>query len=156
MKNKKDYYHYKLSGLDNVYLANGFKLRKSEYGDTVSINDIDGLHKAIANILISKKEPLEGKEIRFLRKLIDLSQAGLASMLCTEVQTLARWEKGQTHIPGAADMLLRLIYWGSLGERGRITKQIERLKDLDDQSYGGNNDICLKATDNHWEAKKRA
>jgi len=40
--------HYTLSGLTNVYLLNGYRIRKTPHGDTIAIEDIDGLHRAIA------------------------------------------------------------------------------------------------------------
>ena len=70
-------YHYAGCGLDDIYLINGFTRVATNYGDGVTVNDVDGLHKAIGrNLAINKKE-LSGKELRFLRKEIDLTQAEL-------------------------------------------------------------------------------
>ena len=41
-------YHYTESGLDTVYLLNGYEIVKSERGTGVRIQDVDGLHTAIA------------------------------------------------------------------------------------------------------------
>jgi len=45
MKNKM--LHYTDGGLKNVWLQNGFEIRKTPYGKGVAIHDIDGLTKAI-------------------------------------------------------------------------------------------------------------
>ena len=47
----------------------------------MAIDDIDGLHLAIAQNLIEKKGSLTGKEFRFLRTLMGSSQIGIAGML---------------------------------------------------------------------------
>ena len=60
-------YHYTESGLTNVWLANGYTVRKTKYGEGVSIQDADGLHRALARVL-SNKARLTGTEVRFLRK----------------------------------------------------------------------------------------
>jgi len=63
----KNGYRYTESGLTNVWLANGYTVRKTKYGDGVSIHDMDGLHRALARAL-SNKPRLTGTEVRFLRK----------------------------------------------------------------------------------------
>ena len=51
-------YHYKESGLDNVYLENGFTIHKTPYGEGVSIQDTAGLHKAIGVWLVEAPKPV--------------------------------------------------------------------------------------------------
>ena len=50
------------------------------------------------------------QEIRFLRKHMQLSQPELAKKVGVDTQTLARWEKDQTKIPGPADLALRTLF----------------------------------------------
>src|SRR4030095_4658011 len=88
----KGLYHYTLCGLDNIWLVNGYKHHDTAYGPGVAVEDVDGLHRAIATDLICGKRDLSGKELRFLRKGLDLSQEGLAMLLGTTAQTVARWE----------------------------------------------------------------
>jgi putative transcriptional regulator len=66
--------------LTNVWLANGFVIRKTNYGEGVSIHDVDGLHRALAQAMANKPR-LTGAEIRFLRKEMGLSQRGLGELL---------------------------------------------------------------------------
>ena len=58
-------YDYTESGLDNVYLKNGYKIHKTVYGEGVSIENTDGLHKVIAKWLVEMPKPLIGAEVRF-------------------------------------------------------------------------------------------
>jgi hypothetical protein len=50
------YFHYTACGLDNVWLANGYKVKATRHGEAVAVNDVDGLHQLIANTLIDKRE----------------------------------------------------------------------------------------------------
>jgi DNA-binding transcriptional regulator YiaG len=106
-------YHYTQCGLDDVYLLNGYKRHQTVYGSGVTVENVEELHETIAEHLCLNKALLNGKEFRFLRKLLDLTQAEVAVRLGCDVQSVARWEKGKTEINGAADKLLRILYLAS-------------------------------------------
>src|SRR5580693_2202000 len=59
-------YHYTESGLDSVYLQNGYEIVTSRKGRGVIIEDIDGLHKAIGQDIVGNKKKFRGKEFGFL------------------------------------------------------------------------------------------
>src|ERR1043166_8953542 len=103
MKTVKGNYHYKESGLDNVYLVNGYDYAEAPQGRSVVIQDIDGLHKAIGRWLVTERKVLLGDEIRFLRHELGMSQNVLAHMLDVTEQTVRRWEQNKLAIPRAAD-----------------------------------------------------
>ena len=124
-------YHYAECGLDDVYLLNGFEYHATAYGLGVSIHDVDGLHRTIALDLVRGKRLLSGREIRFLRKEMDLSQEGLAMLLGNSAQTVARWEKGQTEVPGSADRLIRLLYLEQVAGEPQVRELLEVLSHLD-------------------------
>ncbi len=135
---KVERYHYRQCGLEDVYLVNGFERESSaRYGDTVKIRNIEGLHRAIGRYLVREKKTLVGAEIRFLRHELKLSQRSLGGLLSKSSQTVARWEKGQGTIDGAADRLLRLIYEGATATKGGRTKEtrelLEQLSELDNR-----------------------
>jgi putative transcriptional regulator len=73
-------YRYTESGLTNVWLANGYAIRKTKYGEGVSVQNVVGLHRALARAL-SNKPRLTGTEVRFLRKEMGHSQRGLGELL---------------------------------------------------------------------------
>lgn len=122
-------YHYTEVGLQNVWLANGYHVRKTSYGKAVSIEDADGLHKAIGRML-ARKSHLTGAEFRFLRKELDLSQNRLAVLLGTTEQTVALWEK-RGKIPTTADRMFRAIYTETMEGNVKLREMIERAADLD-------------------------
>lgn len=124
-------YHYLECGLDDVYLLNGFKRHESVRGPSVAIRDVDKLHRAIGEYLCLKKKELNGKEIRFLRRELLMSQSTLARLLDVGEQTVHRWETGKTTMPRAADALLRLMY-GKDTARG-VRNQLNRIADLEDE-----------------------
>lgn len=103
-------YHYRASGLDDVYLTSGVKEKKTAYGPAVEIQDIPGLHRAIGHSIINESKPLSAREFRFLRKNMDLTQEALAARLRVDAQTVARYEKDQTAIPGATDTVVRIMF----------------------------------------------
>jgi len=113
---KKKLFHYRMSGLDGIYLADGFNVVTTHRGAGVVFHDIEGLHRAIGRYLVSERPRLAGKEVRFLRKDMNLTQAELGRLLGVTSQQIARWEKGQSGIPTAADAMLRLLYAERVGE----------------------------------------
>lgn len=124
-------YHYLECGLDDVYLLNGFKRHESARGPSIAIRDVDKLHRAIGEYLCLKKKELNGKEIRFLRRELLMSQSSLARLLDVGEQTVHRWETGKTTMPRAADALLRLMYRNDTA-RG-VKDQLNRIADLEDE-----------------------
>jgi putative transcriptional regulator len=125
-------YHYKESGLDNVYLIDGYTLHKTAYGKGVSIQNTEGLHKAIGKWLIALPRPLNGAELRFIRTEMELTQRALAGIIGAEEQTLRLWEKKrEKFMPATAERLLRALYSESLGNNVHIKRMLEKLADLD-------------------------
>lgn len=103
-------YHYKQCGLDNVYLLNGFTWETVDGERAVTVSNIDGLRKAIGRSLVLEQKTLSPKELRFLRREMGLTQEELGQKLRLSGQQVARWEKGECEIGGAAEALLRIRY----------------------------------------------
>jgi DNA-binding transcriptional regulator YiaG len=100
-------YQYRACGLDNIYLLNGFTIAHFDGEEAVAVQDVDGLHRAIGRHIVMHRKGLAPKEVRFLRKTLDLTQAELAQRMGYDSQSVARWEKGTCNMPGAAEKLLR-------------------------------------------------
>lgn len=102
-------FHYKGCGLDDIWLMNGYDVEKVEGEEVVSVRNLDGLWEAIAAYLVTRKKVLGGKEIRFLRTQLNLTQSELARLLGCDGQQVARYEKGANRMPGPADRVLRML-----------------------------------------------
>lgn len=147
----KNAYHYTESGLTNVWLANGFTIRKTKYGEGVSIHDVGGLHRAIAKALANKPR-LTGAEVRFLREEMGLSQRGLGELLGVSDQAVALWER-KGRLPKTADHLLRLIYVEHELGNAPIRATIQRINDIDQQGY---EQIIAEETRGGWQTRPAA
>ncbi|WP_322053671.1 helix-turn-helix domain-containing protein [Paraburkholderia bannensis] len=122
-------YHYTEIGLQNVWLANGYHVRETSCGEAVSIENADGLHRAIGRVLAGESY-LTPAEFRFLRKELELSQHRAADLLGTSEQTVALWEK-RGKIPKTADRMFRAIYLETIDGNVKLKELIERVADLD-------------------------
>lgn len=143
-----DKYHYTESGLDNVWLLDGFEFVDHPAGKQVRIMDIEELHRVIGEILADKKGDLTGKEIRFLRQEMLMSQAFLAKLLGVTEQTVHRWETGKADVPKPAESLIRFIYRGHFDNKHgiHVRQALEELADLEDQLDRMN----FKNKHQHW------
>lgn len=110
MKKTKGNHLYVESGLDNIMLKD-IPIYECKCGKKIPIiSHIDHLHKLIADLLTAKEEGLRGKEIKFIRKMMDLKAVDLARHLRVTKQTVSNWENDKTNISTAHDRLLRLFF----------------------------------------------
>jgi len=123
--------HYTDCGLDNVYLISGYEIENTPYGEGLSIKNLDQLHLAIGCNLSSQKKVLSGKELRFLRKQMNLTQSDLGQFLGLSSQQVARWEKGESEISGPADLLVRALFIQTAGGDLDLQKLAKSLGETD-------------------------
>lgn len=126
-------YHYTESGLRNIWLVNGYVARRTAYGKTVSIRDLEGLHRYIG-LVIARQPNLSGPELRFLRKELGMSQRELAEFVGTSEQNVSLWER-RGRIPKAEDRIVKLAYLEMIKKDGsiKIRETIDFLNQLDTQ-----------------------
>lgn len=107
----KEKWHYTESGLDNIFLEGVDVFRCSVCGEEiVSIPSMPKLNTVIGCILILKQSPLNGKEIRYLRKNMGYSAKKFAAALAIDKSTLSRWEHGVRPPSSSLDRAIRLLY----------------------------------------------
>jgi transcriptional regulator with XRE-family HTH domain len=101
-------YHYTQCGLDNVMIV-GIPEAVDDAGETVlTIPNVNGLHRAIALGIVSKRQSISGKELRFMRTEMGMTQAELAVMIHREPLAISRWERAEVPIDSNAETLIRL------------------------------------------------
>lgn len=123
-------YHYKECGLDNVWLENGYVTKKTAYGKATSVDDAPGLHKVLAMELTQKKGRITGKELRFMRTVIGMSQEGLGKCVGASEQSVSLWER-TGKVPQYADSLLRLMLSEKLNGNSKVSDIIDRINTVE-------------------------
>jgi DNA-binding transcriptional regulator YiaG len=123
-------YHYTECGLDNVWLANGYVEHKTPYGTGVSVSEADQLHEVLALAIATKHGRISGKELRFLRAMLDFSQAALGVTLGVKDQSVSLWERKDS-ITTAAEAIVRMLVVEKLNGNQRVEDMLSRIADLD-------------------------
>lgn len=129
-------FHYTQCGLDYVYLLDGVKWEKNEYGEFYSIHEVEKLHEFIAHQIITSSRPLRGQEMLFLRKQLTFSQSCLAKMMGITRDTIAKAEaKRDENISPMMDRLLRFIYTIDGKNKKSLSVVAGLLDDIAEQEY---------------------
>ena len=124
-------YHYTDGGLRNVWLANGYEIKKTSYGEGVAFHNLDGLTESICIALTKKAGVLTGSEFRYIRSAgMLLSQPALGKLMGIDGQSVARWEK-TGKVPKWADKLVRLMYLAQAQGNEPISSAVERVKTVE-------------------------
>jgi DNA-binding transcriptional regulator YiaG len=137
-----------------VWLANGYKVRKTPHGDAVAIHDIEGLTETLCKTFVQKPRALSRTEFRYIRTSgLLLSQAALGSALGVDAQTVARWEKDK-HIPKMADKMIRLIYLEHANGNVRLKSAFETLRAVERAMNGPQpTRVVVESKGEHWESR---
>lgn len=146
----KEPLHYTDCGLDDVYLLSGYQIEETPYGRGLSIKNIDQLHTAIGCYLAKQKKALSSKELRFLRKQMDLTQSELGKIFGLSSQQVARWEKGESAISGPADVLVRVLFIQHAGNNIDLQQLVKSLEEIDSPM---DEKFFFEKTSNGWKQK---
>jgi len=152
-KSKKNVHHYLDCGLENVFLEGGFEVIDTPYGQGITIDDLDG-YIAVLLIALSKKPmPLNGKEFRFLRTELDLSQTTMGELCGRKERRLRDWEKNNENVPDPANTIIRIVYKERFDPTVTfegLSKDIRNLQALDRKAY----EMKLVSTDDGWREEQ--
>jgi DNA-binding transcriptional regulator YiaG len=142
-------YHFTDGGLRNVWLANGYEIKQTPYGEAVAIQDVSGLTKAICMALIRKKSKLTGAEFRYVRSAMLMSQASLGKALGRTEQAVAIWEK-RGNIPKFADILIRVMFASHANGNEKIKNIIHAMNDTERTIH-----IVMQDTKKGWQSEEK-
>lgn len=124
--------HFPTCGLDNVYLLNGYHYGRTGNGEEVLvIQDLIGLHKAIAQAIVETSSPLDAKTFKYLRKHMDMAQRQVAEMLGVSEETVSLWERARQPVPKSADLILRTLVKEKCSGNAELVRLVERYNELD-------------------------
>lgn len=139
-------YHYNESGLDNVWLDSGVIRHKTPYGPGIAIETSDQLDALLALTLVGKPGRLTGKEFRYLRLMLGLSQASVAREHGVGEQVVSLWER-HGKVPKANDVLLRLRYLAHAGAVDKMPAVLERMNEVE---RPGRQRLIARKTSRGW------
>lgn len=80
----------------------------------VSVPNLEGLAVAVAIERLHLQVAFTGSEVRFLRKILDISPGSFASAMDLDLDQLVQWETGQKSPGTCADKLARIAAVASL------------------------------------------
>ena len=114
-------FRYSECGLDDVVIE-GLEVVIDDAGEEVySIPNLPSLHRAISESIITRESGLSGKELRFLRTEMGLSQSELAEVFRVARATVNRWEKDKSEIDSNAQVVIRLLAAERLGIMPKVS-----------------------------------
>lgn len=119
---------YRGAGLDNVFIRNGYRIGQTASGtETLYIEDVFGLHRALAEWLCDSPHRLTPSEFRFLRKELELSQKALGEILRVKEGTVSTWERGTYPIEELADVVLRALVKETISGNAAVKEVLQRV-----------------------------
>lgn len=140
---------YKACGLENVFLRGGYTTRELNGECYMAVQDAEDLHRAIAEYLVLHQKNLVGREVRFLRKHLGVSQAELADCLGVSDQSVARYEKSDEPMIGPGDRLLRLLVLAKL--HGGPVMVAEVIRSIRQSDSTNKDSLVLERGEEGWK-----
>ncbi len=87
---------------------------KKVIGEWVIDINLNALQLFVFKGLIHKPSPLTGRELRFMRKFMDLTTEDLGKKLGVTHATVVKWEKEQSNMSLVQDVYIRMLFMGML------------------------------------------
>ena len=137
-------YQYKGCGLNNIYLVNGYVEKETNYGNAVSVSKLKELHNVIGFTIITSSKAITGKEIRFLRKDLDLSIVDLSVLTMISTSYIEEIEKMDSIVENDKKLvslinIIKLLYLNkvknSMSYKAKIDLLFKRKRDTKNKLY---------------------
>ncbi len=102
-------YRYTECGLDNVILE-GMLIEADDSGEeTYTIPNVNELHRMIAHAVITQKHGMSGRELRFIRTEMGITQEELAALLHATRVSVSRWEREENPMDSQTEFMVRIL-----------------------------------------------
>jgi len=111
MKRKKETFIYEGLGFPIELIDAPMKFVLGEWVIDV---DMDALQKFVFKGLIHKPSPLSGKELRFMRKFLNLSTTEFGKKLGLSHATVVKWENEESKISPLQESYIRMFLFEQL------------------------------------------
>jgi DNA-binding transcriptional regulator YiaG len=103
-------YRFRESGLAHVFLVNIDMLRCVQCGnEDPVIPHLNELMSVLALAVVKKPCPLNGEEVRFLRKFLRMTGEQFGRHLGVTKHTVSKWENGEDPVGPQSDRLIRAV-----------------------------------------------
>lgn len=146
---KPTLYRFADGGLRNVWLANGYTVKRTSYGNAVAIEDIEGLTQVVCRALARKPGRLDGDEFRYLRLHLRLSQKSLSKLFGNTEQSVANWEK-RGRVPLWADKHIRLLWEAARDGDETVKRVVDRINEVERLIHQR---IVIRETRRGWRSR---
>jgi DNA-binding transcriptional regulator YiaG len=103
-------YQFAECGLRHVTLEGVETIRCAKCGnDEVIIPHMNDLMRTLSLAVVGQPFRLQGEDVRFLRKYLNMTQAEFAGLLHVHKTNLSKWENNQDKIGDQSDRLIRAV-----------------------------------------------
>lgn len=156
-------YEDKLLGIPRVFLYNTVSQEvcpKCQTVQSVNIPNLQGLITAVAVYRVGRPFKLNGREIRFLRKALEITAKELADKLFVRPETVSRWETNSEPIGPQSEKIFRLIVGERLADKAPLIKFVRKdILEMDIKAWRVRpltmNFHVVKNNDQSWEEAQR-
>jgi DNA-binding transcriptional regulator YiaG len=103
-----------------IYKAFGFPIKlinvpmRKIIGEWVIDVDFIALEKAILRLLVNKPAPLNGAELRFIRKYLNMTTTEFGKIFDVTHAAISKWESEKACPPASADVYIRFYVLDNL------------------------------------------
>ncbi len=147
LKKKRETIKYTACGLDNVTLKGVDYAKCDKCGEEYyGLGDQEKLHQLIASALIRKSGPLNGKEVRFLRKHLGYATEVFSKIVDYDVSTISRIENGKQAVQKHYDLVMRLAVLSLHPDRNYSVHDL-----LEKKSSSKAKTIEVQSQEGHWK-----
>jgi DNA-binding transcriptional regulator YiaG len=133
-----------------IYEGLGFPIRlanvpmKKVFGELVLDINLGKFQRDVLHILAYKDHPLNGAEVRFIRKYFELTTTAFGKAFGVTHAAVLKWEAGQGRIPATTELCIRLFIldklqakneeFGKLYHKVTIDSLAQHQKQIEDEN----------------------